>query len=142
MADLVAFLEARLDEDEIIAADANGIRWDDPVGDPDDYWITNEHMHLFETDLGTARHIARWDPARVLAEIKAKRAHIALWREGNERMSAAIKKQRTATNDLSKKSAMLQREQALGFHEATVQLLQLDVAIYASHEDFDESWRT
>lgn len=57
MDDLIAFLNARLDEDEAEAkAAANAL---------------NRHI---ECDPDNAAHIARHDPARVLREVAAKRA--------------------------------------------------------------------
>lgn len=82
MRDLVGFLRARLDEDEAHAkmafADHNdaGPEWSEiwsgavELGDQSgDLLITN--------DLGVSRHIARHDPARVLAEVEAKRRIVA-----------------------------------------------------------------
>lgn len=77
-ADLVAFLRGRLDEDEHTARAASGNQWLSDAGDsPADAWILNEDMHLAEVDPPTAEHIARHDPARVLAEVDAKRRIIA-----------------------------------------------------------------
>jgi hypothetical protein len=59
-ADLTAFLQARLDEDYRLAYVAAV----DPVHGKYGTW--------------TARHIARWDPTRVLAEVDAKRRLLAL----------------------------------------------------------------
>ena len=56
---LTEFLEARFAEDEAIAWAA--VHWNEGVTD----WADNE-----EDDW---KHIARWDPARVLAECEAKR---------------------------------------------------------------------
>jgi hypothetical protein len=73
MDELVAFLRAVLDEE---AAAAGAL-----ARDYGDYgWsmicasVTAEDMHGETED--AARHIARWDPARVLAEVEAKRALI------------------------------------------------------------------
>ena len=77
MSDLVEFLRARLDEDEQrarAAAEYQGY----------DRWVVSEVAYegilvgsLVDGMLGmatpTTRHIARWDPARVLAEVDAKR---------------------------------------------------------------------
>lgn len=72
--DLVAFLKARLDDTAAKATAARGTTWDATPGDvAADAWVINEDMHLLETDAGTAAHIAEHDPARVLAEVTAKR---------------------------------------------------------------------
>lgn len=87
--DLIAFLRARLDEDEQIANAATPPPWVAQVGagsNPDDgrkhtlvgrvavdvpgrqKWLYSGNEHG-----GTAVHIANWDPARVLADVDAKR---------------------------------------------------------------------
>lgn len=121
MADLIAFLRAQLDDDEMWARGANrayeyakppavppdsGVHWQwvigedwepvaiDPalnefVAEPGDScnlvtveeWPANWHRpmphayanSIVEMDSTAAGHIARWDPARVLAEVEAKR---------------------------------------------------------------------
>lgn len=89
--DLLAFLRAQLDEDERVARAATVGPWewgpsptakltwglsgsDVPFGG----WI------LRVNDAGCpsthdAQHIARWDPARVLAEVEAKRRILDAW---------------------------------------------------------------
>lgn len=74
--DLVAFLRARLDEDERVALDAL------PLG----HWEVRGRHHVYKANgppslppvasyaIGEAEHIARHDPARVLADVAAKRA--------------------------------------------------------------------
>ena len=56
MTDLVAFLRARLDEDERIARDGEGACW-----------------HVDYCDEDGPVFMARFDPARVLREVEAKR---------------------------------------------------------------------
>jgi hypothetical protein len=79
--DLIAFLRARLDEDEQVALAVpvtewrEGSSWLADLCDPlpsqrRAYGIPAEVTLVTETD---AAHIARWDPARVLAEVEAKR---------------------------------------------------------------------
>jgi hypothetical protein len=76
--DLIAFLRARLDEDEQAARTAAGNRaawaidvspsgswYVSPGRDSDDIGDVQQQEH--------AMHIARWDPARVLAEVEARR---------------------------------------------------------------------
>lgn len=95
--DLVAFLRARLDEDERIARAAS---WTDeanawhaepsPFGARHDgqRWYVEDGMEegvvshvdpAASDDEGVARHIAEWDPARVLREIDADRALVAVY---------------------------------------------------------------
>jgi hypothetical protein len=86
--DLVAFLRRCLDDDERVAREA---LHEDAVRPGE--WMTEHHgmgtepstCHIAEDRSGhywsvahevfipNAEHIARWDPARVLAEVKAKR---------------------------------------------------------------------
>jgi hypothetical protein len=85
-ADLVAFLNARLDEDEQIAQATCCPDWTD-----EGWKVLDSNAALdeglvaqtvqFQTD---ADHIARWDPARVLADVQAKRQileHEDMWGE-------------------------------------------------------------
>jgi hypothetical protein len=58
--DLVAFLAARLDEDEAAATAIHGDQWGWPRASP-----------------GFAAYVARHDPARALREVEAKRAILA-----------------------------------------------------------------
>jgi hypothetical protein len=65
---LVAWLHEQIEEDERVARDASPSPWKDPYEDESDsLWLTRED----------ANHIYRHDPARVLAEVEAKRAIIA-----------------------------------------------------------------
>ena len=89
--ELITWLRAQLDEDERVAIAIQGDRY----GDNDDgrwrNWTIEEHedrhgpylsalgvelVHSYADNVITPQrgeHIARWDPARVLAEVKAKR---------------------------------------------------------------------
>lgn len=82
MRDLVAFLRARLDDDEQAAREA-AVWWgdaDEPGEAP--HWRPVPCGHIWNDQDGGiadevadrhAAHIARHDPARVLAEVEAKR---------------------------------------------------------------------
>lgn len=87
MDDLIAFLRARIDEDEQVARGGNRgpweiERWDAlggpaahvlmPLGDGAQTGLTRSAL-LGTHDAETMEHIARWDPARALAEVEAKR---------------------------------------------------------------------
>lgn len=78
--DLVAFLRARLDEDEAAAklAAREGGTWtqDDPQRYPGSISSLGGQVVYAEgaPDENQAPHIARHDPARVLREVEAKRA--------------------------------------------------------------------
>ena len=88
--DLVAFLRARLDEDDRAALD---VSWDDDDSRRwtayhrkyDDRWVLIDGMdegvevHSTAADAGAVvRHAARHDPARVLRDVEAKRRVVEL----------------------------------------------------------------
>ncbi|MFE6868325.1 DUF6221 family protein [Kitasatospora sp. NPDC057692] len=82
-ADLVAFLRARLDEDEQGAATSWPGLW---ATDAEEYGVVDSEDGTEIADIvvcstrqqqATARHIARHHPARVLAEVDAKRRILA-----------------------------------------------------------------
>ena len=80
-----AFVAARLDEDEAAAKAATPGPWHaagedilSRAGDP--YWTGACAANAAGAD---AAHIARHDPARVLREVKAKRAIMAMWEHEN-----------------------------------------------------------
>lgn len=86
-ADLIAFLRARLDEDEQVARAATAGPWStmgrrvlDPTPPSDRLGVGMAVGHAAATaDFNeTAAHIARWDPHRVLAEAEAKRKTLEL----------------------------------------------------------------
>lgn len=62
MNDLVTWLRAQLDDDERVAEQASSWTWQ-----PE---LAGEHV--------STAHIARWNPARVLADVDAKRCILAL----------------------------------------------------------------
>jgi hypothetical protein len=83
---LVEWLKAQLAEDERVAREAL-------QGPLEERWRSSYHlvkqrgyinatelrdMVIAESKIGTARHIARWDPSRVLREVEAKRKIIKL----------------------------------------------------------------
>lgn len=77
--DLVAWLRAQLDEDERVAKDATSGPWSAVESYPD-AWVINGPTYNIASEgrdgdisSGDSTHIARHDPARVLAEVAAKR---------------------------------------------------------------------
>jgi Family of unknown function (DUF6221) len=83
MDDLIAFLAARLDEDEAAAKAAQAPSpWKAAVHESDHWIVTDATGEPLIYDEGTpsleeAAHIARHDPARVLRDVAAKRAILA-----------------------------------------------------------------
>lgn len=114
--DLVAFLLARIAEDEAVARAAVGEGSGSWEARP--YWFTESHeadvpgVTYDEIDLDHAMQIARWDPARVLAECEAKRRIITT----------------------------IQRWLDVGYPTLDHVLFALALP-YADHPDYDESWR-
>jgi uncharacterized protein DUF6221 len=89
--DLVAFLKARFDEDEQVGRAVVAVRPWLAVEEPDNpgWAIAHQasvlvdgkpilHINHEYATANEAEHIARWDPARVLAEVQAKRRIIDL----------------------------------------------------------------
>lgn len=121
---LVEFLRARLDEDERLALLAAG-----PIGDhwqADGAMVFAKHPTDAIVDYAgqAAGHIARHDPARVLAEVEAKRRIVDL--HAREHECVGSDGGRTA-NDAG---------------EWPCQTLRLHGLPYADHPDYDESWRS
>jgi hypothetical protein len=82
MDDLIAFLRAQLDEDERVAREAGQDRPDWKFDHAfDGHYPYSRELGISAgttqapgyVDPPQAEHIARWDPARVLAEVEAKR---------------------------------------------------------------------
>lgn len=131
-ADLVAFLRARLDEDERIARAATPGPWEqtpERVG----FLASEEYWDVVDCS-GTpaarenAEHIARHDPARVLADIDAKRQLIALHQE---------KQEQGYGSDFCAECGFGEVSQSY-YPCGTLRLLALP---YAGHPDYREEWR-
>jgi hypothetical protein len=140
---LVEFLTARLDEDEAAAGRCSGQAWayhgvDSVAGgslydgnrmiasiDWDNEPPTLPILRYLPeaTADGNGEHIARWDPARVLAEVAAKRAVIANF--------CRYDAEARATGHYMDVGASGYALEAVE-HLATV---------YAAHPDYDEAWR-
>jgi hypothetical protein len=106
MADgLTAFLTARLDEDEATARDVRYV------------WPTS-----FEVTL---------NPARVLREVAAKRARLALWLQAVDKMDPML-----ADDDADP----VERAVVIGRVQAAREAVMLDVAVYSDHPDYHQEW--
>jgi hypothetical protein len=92
--ELIAFVRSCVDEDERVAreaattdpgpwrADYDERGYDGRIRDGRGYTVV--HQEDSTPGRATAEHIAHWDPARVLAEVKAKRERLG-WIEGELR---------------------------------------------------------
>jgi hypothetical protein len=141
--ELIAFLRARLDEDERIARTAASVGYADlrslPV--PVKRWDTGDvAAHWRDGEGGqsnpSAVHIARWDPARVLADVEANRRILDLhkpWNAGGyhrANTTPAPDRWLCATCDGDNMANVLAPC-------PTVRLLALP---YAEHPDYDPGW--
>lgn len=128
MDDLVQFLRARLDEDEQTARAAGGTWWAPPdlPGQVHDSGGVNIEAKL----PSFAAHIARHDPARVLAEVDAKRQII----DWHERQCTCD----PCTADGNELPNTGRPDGGYGDDCPTLRLLALP---YADHPDYREEWR-
>jgi len=114
MSELVAFLNARLDEDEAAARAAASGPWMSDTG----------------VD-AVAKHIARHDPARVLREVAAKRAIVEFYieppngiRTGNIEVLSAERESGSAPRVLT-----------------VIEAIALDLAaVWSDHPDYNPAW--
>jgi hypothetical protein len=92
MSDLVEFLKARLDEDEAAAGAARNWTdrdWTTSLDQRGDGWVSADGADPIVMTIGHSdaqasaivEHIARWDPARIRAEVAAKRRVLELYEE-------------------------------------------------------------
>lgn len=122
MSGLVEFLWARLDEDEALAREAPPGPWQignavDPTQPCNVNTFPSARLVADGLNWLAAEHIARHNPARVLAEITVKRELIRTW-------------------------AALSDAEIDGFAlGAASKALQLHAAVYADHPDYREEWR-
>lgn len=139
MYDLVQFLRDRLTEDEQAAKDAGGKAWQwdqhygDMCNDPtceygelatDDTVLMEVHGYDIRAPWQGAAHIARHHPARILAEVDAKRRLL-------EKAADAERYSRTTWANAGSVGAA-------SAYRATLRLLALP---YADHPDYREEWR-
>lgn len=121
MTDIVAFVKARLAEDQAAAEAAPPSPWRANVDEL--FAGDGTRLHWAEhaasgMDEDAVVHIVRHDPARVLREVAAKRRLLALDADPDE-----------YNNDVVR-----------GWAEAHYQVCRLLALPYASHPDYDPSW--
>jgi hypothetical protein len=124
MTDLVEFLRARLDDDEAYARNAFG---DHNDADPEWREIWSGELSLCADDRETvitgdsqvSRFMERFDPARVLREVEAKRQIISEY----ERYAA---ERRRAMNGWDNSEPSL--------------IIKALAAVYADHPDYQQAW--
>lgn len=144
MITITEFLTARLGDDEAYAREAAaefGPDWIEiwsgtvdltanlPGRQPPDgrHW----DAHVVTNDARVSCHMVRWDPARALADVAAKRAIVAAHETFESRVEAATYTGYDALN--------YHRDQGtLSALKGTLRYLALP---YADHPDYDERWR-
>lgn len=127
-ADLIAFLTARLDEDEAAAKAVADYPapWRASCYNHGTEWAVTDASYDFaaaEVGEEAAFHIALHDPARVLREVEAKRVIVNLaakvreWTDGSAGATA-------------------------GYAAVVVgDTLRVLAAVYSDHPDYDQSWK-
>ena len=128
MDDLVQFLRARLDEDEKTARHATQGPWVDELGHPIRGGYELRFIIAQQAQRWNSQHIARHDPARVLAEVEAKRQIIdecAYW----------IGKINSSATDKYPYPNLAERG------EVVLPVLTLLALPYADHPDYRDTWR-
>jgi len=145
---LTEFLLARIAEDESTARTASASPWkwtsrdDNAYGMPNVSWTlqaadrdvteldaADPYALRLDVEPGDRNHIARHDPARVLAECAAKR-RVVQW--GGMALASS-----DATSDDGSPAA----ERVHGYGTAYEAVLSLLAVPYDSHPDYDEAWR-
>ena len=137
--DLIAFLNARLDEDEAAAKKSHyeGQRW--LTEEEGVYrWPTDELVHSADRK-ADARHIARFDPARVLREVAAKRAIVA----AHQPMEALyggwrIDKTWQERGLVCTTCGFDDSESGVAWPCLTIRSL---AAVYSDHDDYRQEWK-
>lgn len=140
MTGIIEFLTARLDEDERVAKLAAEAgckadprhrwmveRWtsEDPAAIPTAIWVSDENEIGVATVNGNyaADHIARHDPARVLAEVAAKRAILGGILDTIHDNEHLLHYDRDIEPDMSEP------------------LIRALAAPYADHPDYQDAWK-
>ena len=138
MLSLAEFLIARIAEDEEAAKQISGQHWW-AASHPADSWIiaSDEGPVVYNEGAPTeaeAAHIARWDPARVLAECEAKR-RIVEWHpavSGTGRDGEAVTGCANCIGNAAGQSF------TIAGPCLTIRLLTLP---YADHPDYRDEWK-
>jgi len=154
---ITEFLEARIAEDEAVARDASQGRWEViPRGDQPtvqeagiDAWLAITSSDPGRPKDANAKHIARHDPARVLAECKAKRVII----EQHKDWPVLVERKPEFTeagNDLHSMTYRVTQEMVwlteqeyvkkFGVEAPTTNMIRALAAVYADHPDYQQEW--
>lgn len=141
MDDLIAFAARMLDEDEAAAKAAGGEqpdgRWAqvDPERRPGRIEAASGDVVTYDEgspDEGQAPHIARHDPARVLREVAAKRARLALMAEATAEMDRLL---------ADESAGRAGHAMAIGRARAATMAVKHDAAVWDGHPGYRDEWR-
>ena len=119
------FLTARIGEDEAAASAVHG--WWRAHGERAIADVSYAAVLIADVDPATRAHILRYDPARALREVEAKRARLALFGRALTEMD------RLLADDDADKGA---QGAAIGCCEAARSGVELDAAVYSDHPDY------
>lgn len=122
-ADMVAFVEARLAEEEQTAREAGGESWRCPADVPGEVHDRTSGIAFTVRGAGYDRHIALQDPARVLARIETNRVLLSEYAE-------------VAHRDADRPDDDFESGRAVGLGFAVRQL----AAEYAGHPGYRAKW--
>jgi len=131
IASLVAFLDARLDEEEAAAKGPPGWKLEHwsavryKISDSGREWRVDAEPRCIvdATARDDAEHIARYDPARVLREVEANRAIV-------RRCAARMDEMDVYPNALVSPRAVLARQALMDL-----------AAVWNDHPDYDQDWK-
>ena len=133
---LVAFLTARLDEDQAVAREAAGLAECWVAEEPAIGVVLVDGEPLIEGHItGLTAHIARHDPARVLREVRAGRKLIAAY---EDRLSWVHDYSDPGSDYEDPGGLKLKWEE--GATAALLAAIQLRAAIYSEHQDYRQEW--
>jgi hypothetical protein len=136
--DIAEFLNARYDEDEVAASALDFVHIEATEGVWSSKYLTLRKSdgtvsHTSELPAALADHVVRHDPARVLADIAAKRRILAAF-DADDAVWAEV---RAAAN--GRPSFDHQRARSLQ-NETTLMVLRNLAAPYAEHPDYAAAW--
>ncbi|MEV8417819.1 DUF6221 family protein [Streptomyces niveus] len=139
MDDLVAFLRARLDEDEQAARGCSSEAWwEHPKN-----WVSAPQLNRIALVMhdGDRGHVVRHDPARILREVDAKRRIIDFYANALEERAALRARMRKVIDSDPDEFGRLHRQENELIETATrmAPIVRLLALPYADHPDCQEA---
>ncbi|MET8378018.1 DUF6221 family protein [Streptomyces microflavus] len=132
---LVAFLKARLDDDEhwalTVSLESRPETWEPDHENGAVLTVAGKQVATgTRHSINDLEHIARQDPARTLREVEAARAVIGLYEEAGDRMDRAMSDGDTITYQEARIEQRTLRK-----------VLLREAAVHEAHPDYLEEWR-